>query len=209
MKNLLVLLVLVLSFNGNSQLSQSKFNLYGKYSVGYLGTASYQDIGLTGEWLVHEKVGILYNFDLTYRSDNFRQIHAPMGLVGGPLVMGIGLGKAWDGDSTTNGGLILVGVLMLLVPEGVSYHQPLGYRWDISPYANLLGLDFIKNRTNGEKFIKYSCSFGVRGTYVWREKFTLSPFIETRKAASVPWGIGGGLGIGVLFGKRDAVVEEE
>jgi hypothetical protein len=208
MKKLLLLCLLGCSISAHAQLADKEFNIYGRYSFGSYDTTSYNNFGLTGEWLVHRKVGLLYNFDLTYRSDNYRHLHAPMGLIGGPILFVAGLTNLFDGDTTSTAGLSLVGIVMLILPDGVSYHQPIGYRWDVSPYANLVGLDFIKDQIYGNRWLKYACSFGVRGTYVLKDQFTFSPYIETRKTASVPWGFGAGIGVGILFGERETKIEE-
>jgi len=209
MKTLLLILTIILSFKSNGQLTNQLFNVYGKYSYGFNSSTTYNNFGLTGELIVHNNIGVNYNFDLIQRSDNFRQIHTPMGIVGGPLLIAAGLANVFDGDSTSRGGLALVGIVMFLLPDGVSFHQNIGYRWDISPYANVLGIDFIKDRTTGDSWIKYACSFGVRGTYVLKDRITFSPFIETRKTASIPWGFGAGFGVGILFGERDSYEEEQ
>lgn len=208
MKKSLLLFLLGISLFSQAQYSNRTFNLYGRSSFGAFDTSSYNNFGLTGEWMVHRNVGLLYNFDLTYRSDNYRHIHAPMGIVGGPILIVAGLANLFDGDTTSTAGLSLVGIVMLALPDGVSFHHDIGYRWDISPYANLLGLDFIKDRTYGNTWLKYACSFGVRGTYVLNDQFTFSPYIETRKTASVPWGFGAGIGVGILFGERETKSEE-
>lgn len=208
MKHFLLFFSIACCFSVKGQLSTRQFNLYGKYSYGFNSSATYHTYSLTGELIVHNHFGLNYNFDFIDRSDDFRQLHTPMGIVGGPMVIAAGLGNIFDGDSTTSGGLALVGIVLFFLPEGVSFHQNIGYRWDISPYANVLGIDFIKNRSTDETWLKYACSFGVRGTYVLRDFVTFSPFIETRKTASVPWGFNGGLAIGVLFGERNQTQEE-
>jgi hypothetical protein len=201
MKKLLLLCLLGFTLSSHAQLADKKFNIYGRYSFGAYDTTSYNNFGLTGEWLVHRKVGLLYNFDLTYRSDKYRHLHVPMGLIGGPILFVAGLANIFDGDTTSSGA-------MLVLPDGVSFHQPIGYRWDVSPYANVLGLDFIKDQLYGYRWLKYSCSFGVRGTYVLNDQITFSPYVETRKTAGVPLGFGAGIGVGILFGERETKMEE-
>ena len=110
MKKLLLLLLLGISLSTQAQLADKLFNIYGRYSFGAYDATSYNNFGLTGEWLVHRKVGLLYNFDLTYRSDNYRHTHVPMGLIGGPILFVAGLANIFDGDSTSSGVLSLVGI---------------------------------------------------------------------------------------------------
>lgn len=206
MKKIFTLLCFTLVANGYicAQLNTNTYHIYGKTSIGVIDTAFYSSYGLSAEIFANKKLSFNYNFDYTLRKDNVTQLHTPMGLVGGPILMAIGLGNAADADTTTSGAFgVLGGLLLLVLPDGVSYHQNVGYRGDISPYANLLGIDFIHNRTLHERKIKYACSFGVRGTYVVAEHFTFSAFAETRKTASIPWGFGGGIGIGYTFKKKE------
>jgi hypothetical protein len=208
MKKKLLLIFIVFSVYSNAQLTQHQFHFSTKYSSGSIDSALYNNFSLNFEVIVHNNIGLNYNFDLLFRNDNVHQIHAPMGLIGGPLLMLAGLASGSDSTSS-GGGLVLLGVLLLVLPDGVSFHIPAGYQWDISPYANLLGIDFIKNRTSNENWIKYACSFGARVNYVLKDKYTFSGFLETRKTAGIPLGIGGGFGIGIAFGERNKEEDAE
>lgn len=206
MKKLLLLFTLFTLFStaSHSQLMDHKFHLYGRYSVGSVQSVMYSNYSLDGEFLFKNNFGINYNFDYLVRQDNIRHFHSTMGIIGAPVLFGIGLGNAFDGDTTSSGAFGVIGGLILLaLPDGVSYHISPQYGWDISPYANVLGLDFIKNRTTGEDYLKYACSFGVKSTYLLRDRLTLTGFVETRQAAGFGWSIGGGIGIGCVFGKRE------
>jgi hypothetical protein len=94
---------------------------------------------------------------------------------------------------------MLAGILVFLLPDGVSYHFPIGYKGDVSPYANFLGFDWVRNKSIGYSEFKYACSFGVRGTYLLTDRLTAIGFVETRKCAPTGWGIGGGVGLGYLL----------
>jgi hypothetical protein len=90
--------------------------------------------------------------------------------------------------------------LITVLPDGVSYHIPFGYNGDIAPYANVLGIDYIWNKNVGYSQWKYSCSFGVKGTYWHQSNWMLQGFLETRKVASTGWGFGAGLGAAYSIG---------
>jgi hypothetical protein len=185
-----------------AQLNDHKFNVYGKYSVGRVQNTLYSNYSLDGEILL-KKVGLNYNFDYLVRRDSIRQFHATMGIIGAPILFGIGILNSVDSDTTSTGAFgILGGILLLVLPDGLSYHISPRYNWDIAPYANILGLDFIRDRKTGYKGVKYACSFGLRATYLWRDLMTLSAFVETRQAAGYGWGFGGGVGLGVVLGKK-------
>ena len=198
---LLVFTVCTLGFSSNAQLTNHFCNLSLKYSMGSIDTATYSNYGFQAEIVLNDYFGINYNFDLIERSDNVRQFHSPMGLLGGPILIGAGLANSFDGDTTSKGiGYILLGVAMLGIPDGVNFHLPLSPTMDMAVYANVLGIDFIKNRTTDDRTIKYAASFGTKFTYVLRERFTFAGFFETRKTAGIPWSLGGGIGVGVLLG---------
>lgn len=215
MKTLATLYFLITLNISLAQLMDHKFHLYGYYGLGSVqGTAytndqssSYSIGGVRGEILLKKHVGLNYNFDYQMRKDSIRQFHSTMGIVGAPILFGIGLMKSIDGDTTTTGaGGILGGLLLLVLPDGISYHLSPTYGWDVSPYANILGLDFIKDRKNDERFFKYACSFGVKGTYIIKDLLTVTAYTETRQAAKFGWGFGGGIGIGVLLGKKEVAL---
>lgn len=198
---LLVFAVFTLGFSSNGQVTNHLFNLSLKYSIGSIDTATYSNYGFQAEIALSDHFGINYNFDLIQRTDNVRQFHAPMGLLGGPILIAAGFSNAFDGDTTSSGIVpIVLGVLMLTMPDGVNFHLPLSPTVDMAIYANVLGIDFIKNRTTDESTIKYAASFGTKFTYVVRERFMVAGFAETRKTAGIPWSIGGGVGVGVLLG---------
>jgi hypothetical protein len=189
---------------GFSQLTANRFNVNTKFSIGIIDSAFYYNPALSAEIIIHDRFGLNYNLDLVRRNDLINQTRVPMGLVGGPIVMVLGLANLTDGDTTNGNGFgILLGVLMLALPDGVSFHQPLGYRGDLSPYVNALGIDFVRNKNMDEHLIKYSCSFGLKGSFLVKDHFVLSAFLEGRKTAGIPLGFGGGVGVGYAFKKRD------
>ena len=206
-----ILFLLLFSQYCDAQLLDNNFHIYGHFGAGGIGgtdyTAkqgtSYSITGLKAEILFKKGWGLNYNFDYQRRKDSITQFHSTMGVVGAPLFMGFGVYKGFDGDTTTKGfGTFLLGLALLALPDGISAHYNVAPGWDIAPYANILGLDFIKDKKNDELFIKYACSFGVRGTYIIKDRLTFTAYAETRQAASFGWGFGGGMGIGVVLGKR-------
>lgn len=189
---------------GFSQLTANRFNVNTKFSIGIIDSAFYYNPALSAEIIIHDRFGLNYNLDLVRRNDLINQTRVPMGLVGGPIVMALGFANLADGDTTNGNGFgVFLGVLMLALPDGVSFHQPLGYRGDLSPYVNALGIDFIRNKNMDERLIKYSCSFGLKGSFLVKDHFVLSAFLEGRKTAGIPLGFGGGVGVGYAFNKRN------
>ena len=209
-KNLLATLTFILFTQiVSAQLMDHKFHLYGRYGFGGVQNTSFSIASLNGEILL-KKIGLNYNFDYQMRKDSINQFHTSMGILGAPVLFGIGLSNAVDGDSTSSGAFgILGGLLLLVLPDGVSYHYSPAYKWDLSPYANILGLDFIKDKKTDEFYLKYACSFGVKSTYIISDLITVTGFVETRQAARFGWGFGGGLGLGVLLGKKETPIPVE
>ncbi len=207
-KNLLATLTFILFTQiVSAQLMDHKFHLYGRYGFGGVQNTSFSIVSLNAEILLKKNFGLNYNFDYQMRKDSINQFHTSMGILGAPVLFGIGLSNAVDGDSTSSGAFgILGGLLLLVLPDGVSYHYSPAYKWDLSPYANILGLDFIKDKKTEEFYLKYACSFGVKSTYIISDLITVTGFVETRQAARFGWGFGGGLGLGVLLGKKETPI---
>lgn len=186
-----------------AQLTQKSFRIEGNGLFGTYGSSGYTGGQLGARWLVSDRIGLRYNFDLLYRGNSHSHVHTPMGLVGGPILIALGLNRSLDSDSTTSGGWsILSGILLLALPEGISFHQALGDRFEVSPYANILGIDFIRNRETGDSNVKYACSFGGQITAHLFSNLTAQAFVETRKTAGVPWGLGAGVGLGWVIGMK-------
>lgn len=206
MKKLLFLLILIAATTAKAQLAENKAHIWLRYSQGVIDSAQYAGYSLSGEYLITRYIGLNYNFEWIRRTDNIRQFHTTMGLLGGPTLIGLGviagLANSSDGDSTNSGiGAlgIIGGLIILALPEGASLHIPAGFKWDVSPYANILGADRVYNLNTGVKRFKYACSFGLKTTYMTTRKFTFSAFVETRKTAGIGWSLGGGLGFGYAF----------
>jgi hypothetical protein len=191
------------------QVTNYRWHIYGKFSTGKIDTSGYVNGGLTAEYMLFKRMGLNYNLEFQHRTDKYNHLHASVGSLAGPplILVGIISGIANSTKDNTNEGSVfefgylgtLLGILITALPDGVSYHIPIGYKWDVSPYANVLGFDWIWNREIGYSEFKYSCSFGVRGTHLLKDRFITNCFIETRKAAPTGWGIGAGIGLGYLF----------
>lgn len=195
------------TFFVNCQLTEKKFHLTAHYSLGGFDNIMYNEVGLGIEWHVHKNIGLNYNLHYLARNDDYRHIHAPMGAAGGPIVMYASIMNWFDADNFQETGLgrigIIVGFLMIALPDGISGHIPISYKWDLSPYANVLGIDFVKNKLNSDTWIKYACSFGSKVNYSFNETLTFNAYLETRKTAGYSFGFGAGLGAGITFGSRD------
>lgn len=193
---LFLLSILAHPTRSNAQVDQAKWQFYPKYSFGFVDHTNYSYVGMTGEYQFRPKWTLNWNLEVSARRDDIFQVHGAMGLIGGPAFMG------WAITNTTwgNGGIassILLGLMIMAVPDGVSYHIPLAYRWDLSPYANVLGFDWVQyNQSDGLQHLMYSVSAGVRCSYWMSDRFFTKVFVETRKAGTLGWNVGGGLAVG-------------
>ena len=206
-----VIVFFLISNYSTSQLTEKKGYIGFKTSYGFVDTSFYTNYGITGEYIFRNKIGLVYNLEYQRRTDKFNHIHASVGSLAGPPLILVGLlsGIASSNDATSTGSVFglgylgaLVGLLITVLPDGVSYHIPYGYNGDIAPYANVIGIDYIWNKNLGYSQWKYACSFGVKGTYWHHSNWMMQGFLETRKVASTGWGFGAGLGIAYSLGNN-------
>jgi len=204
------LLLVVQAFNSNAQLGDYKYHIALKGSMGIIDSSTYKDVGLTMEWRFNQHWSLLYNLDLVKRSDGYRHIHGSMGTIIGPPIILLGL-IASSSNNYNNlfpslnykGWGVVVGIAALLMPEGIAYHHNINYRWDVSPYINLLGVDLIRNPLTKQSNLKYAASFGCRTSYSFANHLTAGVFLESRKAAPTGFGIGGGFALGYAFNSKN------
>jgi len=190
-----------------SQLNQYKGNVHFKSSFGKVEAASYQNYSIGGEYFVHDNISLNYNFDVFLRNDKIWQLHSSAGLIAGPPLIGLGI-ISWISNSVVNNSAnfgtlgVITGILLLILPEGLSFHLPYRYNWNFSSYLNVLGVDFVKDNNINKSYLKYAATFGIKTTYWNPKNYTLFSFVETRRVAGMGWSFGGGLGIGHTFKKR-------
>lgn len=202
-----IIFVFFYSMVSFSQLNQMRGNAHFKFSMGTIDSASYQNYSIGGEWIVHDNIGLNYNFDVVLRNDKIWQLHSSAGLIAGPPLIGLGL-VSWITNAATNNSAdfgaigVITGVLLLILPEGVSFHLPYKYNYDFSAYINVLGVDFMKNNNIDKGYLRYAATFGAKMNYWNPKNYTVFSFVETRKVAGMGWFLGGGIGLGYTFNKR-------
>jgi hypothetical protein len=209
MRLVIIFLLLFISYFSAAQFSSNQGHVWAKYSYGIIGTACYNNVGFSGEYLIHPNIGLNYNLELLNRSDNTYQIHSSVGALVGPPLIIIGLLSSNANSSSINLGKfgVFLGLAILAAPDGVAFHIPIRYHWDLSPYANVLGIDYVRQKDLTKGIFKWATSFGIKTTF-WQEKgLTLNVFAETRKVASLNWAFGAGFGIGYAFSPRHSEKE--
>lgn len=193
-----------------SQLSDKAGYVGWKSSYGFIDTSTYQNHGLTGEFIFSNRIGIIYNLEYQRRSNKFNHIHGSMGSILGPPLIVIGFLSNLSNDpndmnlTSSDFGLgylgVALGIVMAVIPDGVTYHIPIRGNYDIAPYANFLGCDYIWNKQKSYSEWKYACSFGVKASYINYSDWVFQGFLETRKVASTNWGFGAGLSVAYAIG---------
>jgi hypothetical protein len=190
----------------NAQIVETSGSVHFKSSFGTVDTAVFQNFSIGGEWMIGKNFGLNYNFDFVHRNDKIYQLHSSAGLIVGPPLIGLGIIGAIASGNTNNdtgtslGGLgIIGGILLLILPEGVTYHIPIKYNWDLAPYANILGVDYMKNNRINKSYLRYAATFGAKFSYWNPKEYTIFGFTETRKTAGMGWTLGAGIGVGKTF----------
>lgn len=209
-KQLLTILTLTLFLQtAYSQLNSNRFLISGRFSGGLIQKDFYSTYGLSGEYIIKNKFGLVYNIDGISSKNGFR-LHSPIGLATGGILFYTGVKSLSDKDTEWYAKFGVIGGLILMaMPDGISYHQNIGYRWDISPYANLLGIEMTFDDNHDLDVVNYACSFGVKTSYLIKDNLFCSGYLETRKTGDYPWslGIGGGFGFSIKH-KEEATPNE-
>jgi hypothetical protein len=191
----LIFLCALLNAKVHTQFENAKREYYLKYSHGFVDQTTYSYIGFNMEHQFKPNWTLNWNLEFLNRKDSIFQLHGSMGLIGGPAFMGWAIDNSWTPEGI--GTSIILGLMIMAIPDGVSYHIPIAYRWDLSPYANVLGFDLVQySYSEGLKHLMYSASAGVRCSYWFTDRFFAKAFVETRKAGQLGWNFGGGLALG-------------
>lgn len=203
MRSVILVLTLLFSPSCLTQLNEHEGHIWMKTGLGYSTKSTYTTIGFNGEYLITRRIGLNYNLEAFIRKDSLIQYHSSVGSLAGPPIILFSLFLK-TGNNTFDLGTLgtFAGIAMLVAPDGVCYHIPVGYRVDIAPYVNVLGVDLIRNTHYKFNQFKWANSYGVKSCYWFDNGFTLNAFVESRKTASLPWQFGGGIGIGYAFSPR-------
>jgi hypothetical protein len=177
----------------DAQLTENRFHISGRFTTGFDDSVNYRNYTGSFEWHVHKNVGMIYSLDWMERSDGFRIIHTPAGIIGAPLLLFL------SGGYVGSGWFLLY---VLAMPDGVALHLPFRYKWDFSPYGNIAGIDFITDRATNVTTVKYASSFGLKTTYMLNSNFVITALVESRYTFGQDLIFGGGLGFGYAFGER-------
>jgi uncharacterized protein (TIGR02145 family) len=172
--------------------SSQGFLLGTDASVGLIGGERYYNFSLNSEYFTGNRFSILHSLDYQMKSNGEKSVHI---WGSSPLLLLSIIEPTW-------------GVLGL-VPDGMSYHIPVAPTMDISPYANVLGFDYVWNDNQKYLDVQYAMSFGLKTSYWTNFNVLVQAFFETKKNYSFEnagwnkWGFEGGIGLAYNIGGVD------
>lgn len=144
------------------------------------------------------EVGVSDHFNLRYslgfgmRSNGKFYMHSPVTAPVGLVLFVSGLGS--DGDFVT-----LLGILMLLVPEGVSFDISLSDQIELSPFIDLNSCEYFVRNDNNELDFLFSGDVGLSAQWYLGDSFYLTAHSSAMLLETRGLGFSGGMGAGFSF----------
>ncbi len=202
MKKVLFGLILWLSLTVQAQSDYAKFDLNLQLSTNLNNQQLHPALNLQGEWHLNTRWSLLYNYSLGAIQTTTYYAHAPMSLFAvGPVTRFLAQNSFTFGDFF---GALGIGLLTALIPEGLAYHYPLAYRWDLSAHANPLGLAYVfDNNFSFNQSIRYDATAGLKLTYYTPVGLHANVHVQTRYTAGYGLYPNAGFGLGYSFGHRN------
>lgn len=166
----------------------------GLYQTQLLGkSTSFENIyGIQASYFVADRWSVEYS--ISYASVSFSPSYGKF--YGGSVLAWYG--TSLSANSFTTDGYWTLALFSLLVPEGVSYHIPVGSAVTISPYLNLLTVDYYAP-TSVNSYWRMSNSAGVKLNMVLGDVLNISPHAYTivQYRGKSAGGSVGGVGVGL------------
>lgn len=202
MKTIVLSLLLLLNCNAFGQSDYSKLDVnFGLGNNLYQG--QFQPVwNLQAELHLNTHWSLLYNYNLGSLDSSNHYLHAPMSLFAvGPVTRFLTQNTFTIGDFF---GSLAVGMLTALIPEGLAYHYPLAYRYDLSAYANPLGLAYVfTDLFLLDKGVRYHTNIGCKLTYYSRVGLLANAYTQLNYMGSFGFYPSAGFGLGYAFGHRN------
>lgn len=89
-----------------------------------------------------------------------------------------------------------LGIILVLLPEGVSYDIPLNKKWVIAPFININSAECFMSSLKGDFNYLLSADAGITIRYYFSDKFYGQIYSSAKIISSKSWGINSGLGFG-------------
>jgi len=141
---------------------------------------------------VGEHLNIHYSLGFGVRGNNKFYMHMPGLAPVGMLAFLAGLG---------NGGEFwrFVGIVLFILPEGISYDIPLNDKWEMSPFININSAETYAYGVNNNFRYKFSADGGIATRYYFNDKIFGQFYTSAKIIESKGWGASAGLGIGLAW----------
>ena len=170
---------------------EAKLGLYVgfSYSFGLMGDVPYNKYNFSPELRIHPNIGLNWNFGWLKNSNDLFIFHSP----GSSLLL---WSKYGDGAQVNEGGALVL-LILTVIPDGVTGHFAVNNNLVLSPYANFLGVDWVRDWYWPKSLTLYNMSYGLKTSYKIRDNFALSFIMETRKTEYYSWNYNLGVGFDI------------
>lgn len=141
--------------------------------ITFYGGKPVNGYGISIEPSINEYISLNYKFALNYKGDENFSIHGNPGSVASPYM----ISRISVADSN-NGGWVVLGILALLIPEGVNFkYVPDGYsQIAFAAYLNPIGVDYAKKKPTDERSLYMSGELGAKAYFVVKKGIYLNAF---------------------------------
>lgn len=141
--------------------------------ITFYGGKPVNGYGISIEPTINEYISLNYKFALNYRgSENF-SVHGNPGSVVSPYLFSM-----INSSDSNNGGWVVLGILALLIPEGVNLKFiPDGYsQIAFAGYINPIGIDYARKNPGTDKSLYMSGEIGAKAYFVVKNGLYLNAF---------------------------------
>lgn len=189
MKKIGLLLLMLISLDTFSQDESSRLSLYVN-TLQSPGFSAYAFSPLL-EVGVSETVNLRYSLGFGVNQNNKLYLHSPLTLPLGTILFFSGLGDNTNIIST-------LGIILIVIPEGVSFDIPVTDKLEISPFIDVNAGEFFL-KTNNEFDFSLSGDAGASVQYSITDHFYGCSYISAGYMQSHGISINGGFGVGFRF----------
>ena len=166
-----------LSFSGNSILSPN----FSAYSI---------NPGI--DIRVKDWLNVHYSLGFGIRGNKKFYMHMPATAPLGMLAFIAGLGNG--GEFWT-----IAGIILLVIPEGVSFDITLNDKWELSPFININSAETFTSGSTNEFNYHLSADAGLGTRFYFSDKLFAHAYSSMKIIESKGLGVSGGLGLGLSW----------
>jgi len=190
---ILISIIFLFSFEGSySETDISKKQNDIKISLGYRQSLvmfnNGNQLNVCVEYFISDNTSLDYSLAYNFSSDK-TFLHAPLGLVGGFVLLAESLGNNFNAEDYLSS-------LLFVIPEGINFYIPMNEKMNIVPYIHPLGYDYVIDDYS------ITSSVGAKFEIEPIENISLNPFAGIKifyKHKSAKFGFDIGLLFGIKF----------